>query len=476
MEFSINKKSIIVLILWLMLFAGYNTNPQKLDFSNFLNLFHGIRAFFPILAGFLALILLLKKRPFSLKILKTPLGLLIFYTLIGIISSIFLSPRPFLALYWAISYFSVLLVLLLSLVDSKFSLSPLISLNWIVVFIITIGLFVFFLLQPGAIQFLVNGNFLGGRPYESLANVPAEKEILGMAGTRPTGLGRYAGVAALVALAKLLSDKRKLKLNWFLFFLLFYFVLIFSQAKTAILGFILGSFLVFLLKSESKFAIFRWSLFTILQSVLVGIFLFYIPFLYIPHLERIAASGPKIVLLEPSILAPEPGIVTPEPTVPSPEPTVPSSEPTVLAPEPSLTEKITPVSTLGGRAITVWPKDFKLFLKSPLIGWGFYADRIFSEGGHAHNAILHALIQTGIAGTIPFILAFIWAWIILFRLFRRPSILKTKRPFLIEIAGVLAFFTVRSVTESTGAFFGADWLLLAPLLAYLQQLNQEKLD
>ena len=192
MEFSTNKKLIIILMLWLMLLAGYNTNPQKLDFSNFLNLFHGIRAFFPILAGFLALILLLKKRFFSRKIFKTPLGLLILYTLIGIFSSVFLSAKPLTALYWAISYFSVLLVLLLSLVDSKSSLSPLISLNWIVIFIITIGLFVLFLLQPGAIQFLVNGNFLGGRPYESLANVPAEKEILGMAGTRPTGLGRYA--------------------------------------------------------------------------------------------------------------------------------------------------------------------------------------------------------------------------------------------------------------------------------------------
>jgi len=50
---------IISLILWLMLWAGYNTYPQKLDFSNLLNLFHGIRAFFPILVAFLALILLM---------------------------------------------------------------------------------------------------------------------------------------------------------------------------------------------------------------------------------------------------------------------------------------------------------------------------------------------------------------------------------------------------------------------------------
>ena len=35
------------------------------------------------------------------------------------------------------------------------------------------------------------------------------------------------------------------------------------------------------------------------------------------------------------------------------------------------------------------------------------------------------------------------------------------------MVGVLAFFSVRSLFESSGAFFGVDWLLLAPLFVYL---------
>ena len=456
MAFFINKKLITGLGLWLMLFLGYNTYPQKLDFSNFLKFFHGIRAFFPILAGFLALILLLRKRPSVLKILKTPLGLLTFYVLIGFISSIFLSLKPFLALYWAFSYFSVLLVLFLFLTDSELSFSSLFNLNSFVVFVLTIGLFGLFLSQPGAFQVLVNGSFLRGRPYESLANVSAGKEMLEMVGTRPTGLGRYAGVAALIALAKLLSDKRKLKLNWFFFFILFYFILVFSQAKAALLGFVLGSFLVFLFTSQSKFAVFKWSLFTLLHSALIAVLLFYLPLFYIPHLEKMAASGPTESV----------GSVSKRVAL--------VSKPTVSVSEPNLKEETISFFTLSGRTVTIWPKDFKFFLKSPLIGWGFYGDRIFPEAGHAHNAILHALIQTGIIGTIFFGLAFVWAWIVLFRFFKKPFIIKEENSLLIETAGILAFFTIRGITESSGAFFGTDWLILAPLLAYIAALNQKK--
>ncbi len=458
MKFFNNQKLtsglILSLLLWLLIWTGYNINPGPLNFSNFLDFFHSTRAFFPLLAAFLALIFLIR-RPFSLKISKTPLGLLALYALIGIISSIFLSPKPFLALYWAISYIAVILVLLAILTDSdsKSYLPSLINLNWLFVFIITIFLFLFFLFQPGGISAVLD--FGTGRPYEGLANVPAEKEILGMVGTRPTGWGRYAGVAALVALAMLLSDKRKLKLSWFFLFLIFYFLLLFSQAKTAIFGFIFGAFIIFLLTSQSKKAIFGWSFLTLFQLVLVGAFFFYIPLFYTPHLlEKAAISEPRIVILEPS--------------VPISEPSVSILEPAVPTPQPSLTEKMTPVSTLSGRTVGVWPQVAKLFLKSPLIGWGFHADRIFLEGQHAHNAILHVLIQTGIIGIIPFISAFILAWILLFKLLKNSSL--TEKPFLIATAGILAFFIIRGITESTGAFFGMDLILLAPLIAYIQNL------
>jgi len=466
-----NKKLILILLLWLLIWAGYNTNPQKLDFSHPLKFFHAIRAFFPILAGFLATIFLLRRLSFSSKIFFSPLGFLFLYTLIGIISSIFLSANPFLALYWAFSYFSVLAVLFLTLTDSN-SIPSLINLNWIIIFIITIGLSVFFLSQSGVFLSLSSSFWQQVRPFESLAG--AKWEIFGMAGTRPTGLGRYAGVAALVALAKLLRDKRKLKLNWFFFFLFSYFVLLFSQARTEILGFVFGFFLIFLLKSKSKVAIFGWSSFTSVQLVLVGLFLFYIPLFYTPHLlermaipeQQIAISRPSLPISESQIPVSEPKKVTPEPQISTPKPTAPT-------PKPSSTKETEAILfTLSGRTTGIWPEAWKLFLKSPLIGFGFQADRIFLAGQHAHNAILHALIQTGIIGTFFFVFAFIWVWILLFKLLKNSS--ENEKPFLIEIAGVFAFFMIRGITESTGAFFGVDFILLAPIIAYIQNLWFQK--
>jgi len=221
MKFFSNKNLIFILILWLMFWAGYNTSPQKLDFSHPLKFVHAIRAFFPILAGFLAVIFLIKKKNLSFKIFRSPLGLLLVYALIGIISSIFLSREPSIALYWAFSYGAVLLVLLAILFaqNATLHLSSLINLNWIIVFIITIFLFGFFLLQPGVISSLAS-NFLVGRPYEDLAGVRAEKEILGMVGTRPTGLGRYVGVLAILVLAKTILNEDRKKFLWYFLFLI----------------------------------------------------------------------------------------------------------------------------------------------------------------------------------------------------------------------------------------------------------------
>jgi len=439
MKFSTNKKLIFSLILWLMLWAGYNTYPQKLDFSNPLNFFHGIRAFFPILAGFFALVFLIKRRSF-LKNFQIPLGFFLVYVLIGVISSIFLSVKPFIALYWAISYFSVLAVLFLALADSNSTSLLFINLNWIIVSVITIGLFAFFLVQPGVISSFANGTFLSGRPYESLAGVHAEVETFGMAGTRPTGLGRYAGLVAIFALTRTILNKKRKKFLWYFLFLISFFILYFSQAKTAIFGFILGVFVIFLLKSKSKREIFSWSIFTIFLLILTFIFLF-----CLPYLEK------KIVTSQVSLV--------PLPEAPLPE-----------APLPEVPASYIPSSalTLGGRAVGIWPQAWELFLKSPIIGWGFHADRFLLGGQHTHNAILHALVQTGILGTIPFMLAFIFAWIILFKFLKQ-----SRKPFLIEIAGILAFFTVRGITESTGAFFGADLLIIAPLFAYLQFLESK---
>jgi O-antigen ligase len=414
---------LLSLALWLMLWGAYNAHFGRLfatDFpANALDLFHGLRALLPLLAGYLAGIMLLARRSPPMRLFQSPLGLLALYSLIGIASSILLSRDQLIALYWAAQYGSVIIVLWAILSDSNslHHLSRLINLNWIFCGILTIGLFLFFIFQPGVISYLVAGDFWGARPFEGLAGVPIKMEILGMVGTRPTGFGRYAGVAAIVAFAMLLNSKKQSKFIWFFLFLLFFSVLVFSQARTAIAAFLIGALLILWIQSRSKFLLILGTPFSLFLLGLTGFYqAFYI----------------------------------------------------------YLREEMPFVFTLSGRTIGVWPQAWELFLSSPLLGFGFHADRIFLEGQHTHNAFLHALVQTGLIGTVPFIFAFIWAWIILFRLLKRPSIQKSEKPSLIAIAGVLAFLTVRTITESTGAFFGTEWLILAPILAYLTTLNKRK--
>ena len=126
-----------------------------------------------------------------------------------------------------------------------------------------------------------------------------------------------------------------------------------------------------------------------------------------------------------------------------------------------------------GRTV-VWEQALTLIRESPLLGYGFHADRLLM-GQHMHNSILHALIQTGLIGTIPFVAAIAFAWLLLFKVFRDLSSLPgAHKHMVIQAGGVLAFLTARSLPESTGAFFGIDWLILAVLLLYLQVVNSTR--
>ena len=451
-------KLFFVLSLWFLLWAGYNTNPGgKLDVSNAIIFFQHFRAYFPILAGLLAVFLFfLEKKHFSIKSFKTPLGFLFLYALVGFFSSVVFSKEPLIALYWNFSYLSPILILFAA---EKTHLFSIIKLNWFIIFGIVLALIIgFFFLVPKPLRSSIlpsvipslshslgiselDSSFLHfenrnnhhlkatnkqelkkpekilGRPYEDLAL--AGKNFLGMPLTRPTGLGRYAGFLAILSLAWLLVQKRKLKFFlWLIVFLLSFSILAFSQARTAIISFLVAAFAMFFALKPKFFSILTG--FIIIPSILFVLFFFILhPSVY--HYFR--AKAPFIF-------------------------------------------------TLSGRTYSVWPYVWHFFLKSPLFGWGFYAGRIFLNK-HPHNAILHSLVQTGIIGTIFFILSFIFSWFFLFKAVRRKDLFEKEKFFLIAITGILTFFTLRGITESSGAFFGADWLILAPFLAYLGKISSE---
>ena len=123
------------------------------------------------------------------------------------------------------------------------------------------------------------------------------------------------------------------------------------------------------------------------------------------------------------------------------------------------------VYTLTGR-IATWRAGWGIFKDSPILGFGFHADRL-KLNTHMHNSIMHGLVQTGATGTILLMAGFILTWLLAFRGIKNLARYTGRHKLLlIQSIGILSFMSVRSITESTGAFFSVDWLLLAPLMLY----------
>jgi len=172
--------------------------------------------------------------------------------------------------------------------------------------------------------------------------------------------------------------------------------------------------------------------------------------------------------IEPTALAPA-VIVAPKGEVSGSNPPVPKD---------SIDQVETPLITqdflkFSGRT-AVWVEGWRLFTASPLIGFGFHADRLLL-GTHMHNSVLQALLQAGLIGAIPFVAAVIFGWVSFFRIvLKLAHIPVAQKHLVIQCGGVLAFLTMRSLPESTGAFFGVDWLILAPVLFYLHVVNYKQ--
>jgi len=127
--------------------------------------------------------------------------------------------------------------------------------------------------------------------------------------------------------------------------------------------------------------------------------------------------------------------------------------------------------TLSGRT-RVWAQGWDLLKQSPVLGYGFHADRLMLSR-HMHNSYMHALIQTGWFGALPFFAALLLGAMLLARaLLRLGRLPLVHKHLVIQTAGVMTILAIRTIPESTGAFFGVDWLLLAPLLLYLQLVNE----
>ena len=449
-KFKNNYEFILVGFLWICVWATYNTDIFRFfnyGFpNNFFDLIHGIRSFFPFVALIISIFILIKNKKFDKNFLKSPMGLLFLYSVVGTTASIF-SKNVLGSFYWGILYGSVIIILFAIAKSPNFKskIIFLIKINFIIAAIISIGLLIFFLIQPGVVSsFTYNFLICYERPYETFAEIKAETNTFDMAGTRPTGWGRYAGFLSVVFLTIFFCSKKEKRILWFLLFLFFLFTLLFSKGKTEIISFFIVAILII------------WWFKKINILSLLGLFLiFLIAILIIFYKIPCENSFNFLSYINSSQNA-----------------NLHQSNSKNLNPQIILKD-IKTISTLSGRTSGVWKDSINLFYSSPIIGYGFQADRFFLNGQHTHNSILHALVQSGILGTLFFVLAYLSTFIILLRLFKIYKVKEEDKKFLLIFLFVLIFFGIRSITESV-AFFSADWLFVAPIIAYTQFLYEDK--
>ncbi len=412
--------TLVALGLWFLLWCGYNTSNAFVRSPGFprdtTELIHGVRAFFPILAGWLALLVVLSRAKRALNWVMGPLGLFLLYALVGVVSSLVLSIDPIDSIYWGANYLSIILVMLaiVSVEDALPDLSKLLVFNWIVSTVLTFTLL-------GALPFLGGGGGGGEGDVYSESVVRHSYNgggmIMGMAGARNTGFGRYAAIAALAGLAKLRTGSRKSRFIWGGVFVVATYALILSNGRTEVFSFVVSAFLV-LYADKSKRVLYLIA--GVGVAILLGIEGFYRAFF-----EYFTRTGHLDF-------------------------------------------------TMTGRTDT-WQLGLGLIKESPWVGLGFQADRIYLPfQQHMHNAFLSALVQSGVIGGGAIFLGLGIIGVLISKYFFLHP-LRNKSLIPAEVPGIFLFIVVSSVAESTFAYFSAAWLLSAPIIVYVLVLHQQVL-
>ncbi len=396
---------VVVGLIWLLVWGAFSSyGPGYILSGKFLSsafsFFNSIRAYVPFLAVFFSLIIFAGKKGRAHLDFKKPTLYLILYAVVGLTATL-LSPRGIDAVYWGLLYLSVPLTGLLltgsgeSLEEAKYLLNA----NWVIAF-----LFVFYL-SLGPLR-----SYIFGHPLPGFMYFPG-----GVARITQNGVGRYAGVAVLIALSRFRQQLNGRNRILWLFLLAFSLNLLsLSQSRAALLGFA-GGIAIILFSFR-----FNW-------------IVFFAPvFAFIIYLSGFLWGS-----------------------------------------RGSLQQ----LFSLSGRVLGQWIPGFHLFEKSPFIGYGFHADRFMLEGIHMHNAFFHSLVQSGILGTVFFVAAIYGIWFIVFKknLIKKASdISNPDNIILSESLAIVVFFTLRSFFESTAAFYGADLFFLVPALLYIYAYSEAK--
>lgn len=210
------------------------------------------------------------------------------------------------------------------------------------------------------------------------------------------GIGEVGAILAVFSLGRLVSPSAEpCKFSLYVLgFLLGFATILFSQTRSAVLGFILGVGIVVLISQRRK------AVFLLLLGILALSSLNGVQTLFKGYMRRGQSDDN--------------------------------------------------VSTLSGR-LNWWEFGFHEFLKRPLTGYGAYTARFQilakigeSDTSSMHNSYIEILLGTSIWGLIPVLVALLWTWTVLVKFLVRSHTRGLDRCLAIDCIGILSVVTVRS--------------------------------
>jgi O-antigen ligase len=228
---------ILSLVLWFMAWGGvftgiYNLTPLP-SIHDPLAFFQGARALLPVMASYFCLLWALATRArfcFGL----TSLGFLFYYSVMGLLSSVFYSPDKVTALYWGTAYLAPLAVawFITERPDPLPILRTILRLNAAVIIVLMLAVL------PEAYRF----GFGKATRYQ-IYPLP-----FGLGEVRANGVGRYALIVLIIAFVNLAAASGKKRLLWLSLTVPALFLLMQTQSRSSLLGLAVVSMLFVLIR------------------------------------------------------------------------------------------------------------------------------------------------------------------------------------------------------------------------------------
>jgi O-antigen ligase len=408
-------------LCWIVLWAAINTGPGSIDLEaiggSWAGFSNGVRAIFPLAVLALWPIHLVLTRRGGIRRVTLPERLWIFYGLVCLVASVYVEPWFDFA-YWGFAWFAAFVATEIYMQERRDSLDCAVALNRLTWLLCSIVLISVVWIGRAALLAETSAGLSG---YGITNRLPT---VGGMPMVRATGIARLAAIPALLSFVWLGNARGVARAVSAAVLAPTLYLVWVMQSRGATVSFAFAvSFSLILMGGRARRI-------GVLLAIFMGmVFLLdFIPNDTLHHAYLHATRG----------------------------------------------EEGQALSSMSGRS-RIFGEVWHAIGQAPFIGYGPQADRSQTlTVNNAQNAFLYALLCGGFIGGSGFIAGLAVVWVMLILVLRRRHLLKpVERLTLIQTAGMLAFFTMRSYPENSAALYSVDLLVLLPAIVFIAEADRK---